>query len=541
MSKKMKAKLESLSDKFDYIKEKEKTQNLILGWKDENNINPLDVVIKFIMDKGLKLYGGLALHEHLKKHKNPIYGSSEFPDYDVFSPNAWDHAKELCNILYNMGFYFVEARSSILNDNKHQTYKVSVDTIYILDLTQSGCEPSKMKYKLCQECGGTLNNKCVSIFNHIPVNDLKSYSLKDNKIYRKTYNYDSDSGLYPKKLFICDPNWLKISMYRELTEPYSNPPRLPKVGMRLEKFNKFFEYESTKCSKEEYNKEVKEYFEKILEYIGIFVKKHKLINYGASAYNFFLKDNKYNFGSLNISDYEVYTDEDADVYYNGLLDELNRNFKDYTFKLQTKNTYWKEIDVYNYTIVGKYKNRRYNNLITFTPAIECIPYIQYNGIRYATIDRLKYILFRAVAIPTIVQLTEANPRNYECLLSNLLKIEKDANKKKPKGKFRRFVGKCIGDELPKITQNLFDRFGSKIRATKKTTNYLNFPKDNYITKSYPMPDDGEKFPYKPAELEVKKYKKIKLIKYKQSKKKSTKRSKKQKYKELNKLRNNEIL
>ena len=68
MSKKMKAKLESLSDKFDYTKEKEKTKNLILGWKDENNINPLDVVVKFIMDKGLKLYGGLALHEHLKKH-----------------------------------------------------------------------------------------------------------------------------------------------------------------------------------------------------------------------------------------------------------------------------------------------------------------------------------------------------------------------------------------------------------------------------------------------------------------------------------------
>ena len=66
---------------------------------------------------------------------------------------------------------------------------------------------------------------------------------------------------------------------------------------------------------------------------------------------------------------------DIDVENFNKLDELNRNFKDYTFKLQTKNTYWKEIDVYNYTIVGKYKNRRYNNLITFTPAIECIPYI----------------------------------------------------------------------------------------------------------------------------------------------------------------------
>ena len=43
----------------------------------------------------MKIYGGLALNELLKKKKYPIYGRSEFPDYDVFSPNAWVHAREL--------------------------------------------------------------------------------------------------------------------------------------------------------------------------------------------------------------------------------------------------------------------------------------------------------------------------------------------------------------------------------------------------------------------------------------------------------------
>ena len=63
---------------------------------------------------------------------------------------------------------------------------------------------------------------------------------------------------------------------------------------------------------EVYNKEVKEHFKPILntEY-GQFVKKFKLINYGASAYNFFIKNNKENFGSLNVSDYEVYTSLDS--------------------------------------------------------------------------------------------------------------------------------------------------------------------------------------------------------------------------------------
>ena len=145
-SKKFKQHLKSKADKFDLFKERRNTKRFLKTWtKDENLPNPFDVTKKFIQEKGLKIYGGLALHELLKKKNNPIYDKFEFPDYDVFSPNAWEHAKELCDRLYDMGFYFVEARSSVLNDDKHQTYKVSVDMIYILDLTQSGCTSLKLK------------------------------------------------------------------------------------------------------------------------------------------------------------------------------------------------------------------------------------------------------------------------------------------------------------------------------------------------------------------------------------------------------------
>ena len=44
--------------------------------------------------------------------------------------------KRISLIDYLMGFYFVDVRSSILNNEKHATYKVSVDTIYVADLTQ---------------------------------------------------------------------------------------------------------------------------------------------------------------------------------------------------------------------------------------------------------------------------------------------------------------------------------------------------------------------------------------------------------------------
>ena len=66
------------------------------------------------------------------------------PDYDVLSPDAWNHAKELADRLHKMGFMFVEARQSVLNDYHHTTYKVSVDMMYLLDITQRGCTPKQL-------------------------------------------------------------------------------------------------------------------------------------------------------------------------------------------------------------------------------------------------------------------------------------------------------------------------------------------------------------------------------------------------------------
>ena len=98
--------LENQAKKFEIKKAKDETSLYKSSWKDEEGLNPFKVVRQFIMDKGLKLYGGLALHEHFKKHDDPLYANYEFPDYDVFSPNAWEHAKELCDILYNLGFAY---------------------------------------------------------------------------------------------------------------------------------------------------------------------------------------------------------------------------------------------------------------------------------------------------------------------------------------------------------------------------------------------------------------------------------------------------
>ena len=505
--------LESIADKLEKIKESKHVKNFSMGWKDNYNISPYEVVKKFIMDKGLKIYGGLALHEYLKKYKEPIYGNDIFPDYDVYSPNAWEQAKELCDILYKLGFYFVEARSSILNDEHHQTYKVSVDMENLLDITQSGCTPIELSAKKCKKCGQTKDKKCFSIFNHIPCMDVNVYRTKQkNTTYTKTFDYENNKSLYPNKLFVSSPDWLKANMFKELTQPFSNPSRFVKVSTRLNKFNKYLKTD-LKC--EDNNLLIKDEFMPILNYIGKFVKKHKLINYGASAYNFFVKGSSKDY-NINIPDYEVYSDnltvysalEDSDIEI--LNKNLKSKFKNFKFIIQEKIMYWKEVDITNYSILSMRNNtNKYNNIITFTQIDACMPYLQYNGVRYATVDTLKYNYLRAISLPQIYQYIEINPKNYNCLLNNLLKVEKEFKKKYPKSKktkFRQFVKKCEGEPLEKIYENLLTRYADKIALTKKTKHKINYPKKGFITKTYPIPTTDEKFPYKPAEMEVKHYK-----------------------------------
>ena len=92
----------------------------------------------------------------------------------------------------------------------------------------------------------TLDNKCFSFFNNIPALDILS---KDKTEYLDTYNYKSGKSKYPKKMFVCSPDWLKISMYLEMTQPLQDPKRLEKVFKRLRMFENEFKY--LKCDKKE--------------------------------------------------------------------------------------------------------------------------------------------------------------------------------------------------------------------------------------------------------------------------------------------------
>ena len=71
----------------------------------------LKIVEGFIKKKKLLLYGGTAINALLPKQDKFYDFSTEIPDYDMYSPNALNDAKELADIFAKEGFENIEAKS----------------------------------------------------------------------------------------------------------------------------------------------------------------------------------------------------------------------------------------------------------------------------------------------------------------------------------------------------------------------------------------------------------------------------------------------
>ena len=309
-------------------------------------------------------------------------------------------------------------------------------------------------------------------------------------------------------------------MYLEMSQPFNDPSRIKKVNNRLNLFESEFNYDLcstpealtntlTESESKFYNNPV---VNKVLLFVDEYITQSKILHYGSKAYNFYIKGHKYQ--SEPVLNYEVYTNEDPDGYYLDLLEKLKNKFTkaDVSFKLSPRIMYWKDIDSDNYDIMYRLGNTNYKHLITFTRSYECMPYIQYNGVRYASFDRIKYNYYRGATLPDIINMCEYIPRNYKCLLKNLLELE-DYLKKKNKtlilsGKFQPFRKECIGGDVDKYYGNLLDIFGNNVKMSKKTKMYIDAPKKGFITKVYPVEKEKIAYVYRPAEKKTKYYNKL---------------------------------
>jgi hypothetical protein len=140
----------------------------------------IKIVENFIKKKNLICYGGTAINNILPKEDQFYDKDVEIPDYDFFTTNALEDAKELSNIYFKEGFTDVEAKAG----QHHGTFKVYV--------------------------------------NYMPIADLTN-------IPKEIYNSLKKESLRVAGILYAPPNFLRMSMYLELSRPAGDTSRWEKV------------------------------------------------------------------------------------------------------------------------------------------------------------------------------------------------------------------------------------------------------------------------------------------------------------------------
>jgi hypothetical protein len=156
------------------------------------------IVEDFIRVKKLVCYGGTAINNILPAQDQFYNKDVELPDYDFFSSKALEDAKKLADNYAKNGYSDVEAKAGV----HFGTYKVFVNFIPVADITQIPAELFK---------------------------SIKRDAIRVNGI------------LY------APPNYLRMSMYLELSRPQGDVSRWEKVLKRLTLLNRHFPMRNPKC------------------------------------------------------------------------------------------------------------------------------------------------------------------------------------------------------------------------------------------------------------------------------------------------------
>lgn len=183
----------------DAVEYSDKLKSMIMNQsKDIEKI--VSLVEKFIKKKQLICYGGTAINNILPKKYQFYDKNVDIPDYDIYSTTPLEDSKELADIYAKEGYPNIEVRTSI-----HEgTYKVSVIFISIVDITY---------------------------MDETTFNNMKKDAVVLNDI---TY---------------APVNYLRMSMYKELSRPNGDISRWEKVFKRLNLLNHSYPLKNKMCDK----------------------------------------------------------------------------------------------------------------------------------------------------------------------------------------------------------------------------------------------------------------------------------------------------
>ena len=186
-------------------KAEEKMGRRIVNSEDIKNI--IKIVEDFLRLKSLICYGGTAINNILPTEDQFYNKEIEIPDYDFFSTNALEDSKELADYYYKQGFTDVEAKAG----QHHGTYKVYV--------------------------------------NYIPVADITF-------LHKEIYDSVKKDAIRVDGILYTPPNYLRMSMYLELSRPAGDISRWEKVMKRLSLLNKHYPITDVNCNVIEFQRDM---------------------------------------------------------------------------------------------------------------------------------------------------------------------------------------------------------------------------------------------------------------------------------------------
>ena len=352
----------------------------------------IKIVEEFLINKKLLCYGGTAINNIIPKQAQFYNREYEIPDYDFFSPNALNDAKELTDIFYAAGYLDVEAKSGVHSG----TYKVFVNFIPMADITS-----------IHKELFDALTKDCVSVagIKYVP------------------------------------PDFLRMSMYLELSRPAGDTSRWEKVMKRLNLLNKHRPMKSDyDCSAIEFQRKMDENGSESEQLYTIvrdtFIDLGVVFfgGYAASLYSRQMPHKERQF-IKKIPDFDVLSE---DIEKTALVVEerlLDANFK------QIKQIHHEAIG----EIVPEHIELRYKNeLLAFIyKPMACHNYntiqIKDSDINVATIDTIMSFYLAFLYAGAIYYYKD----RILCMAKYLFELEQK-NRLSQKGVLKRFVPKCIG-------------------------------------------------------------------------------------------------
>lgn len=188
--------------------EKLKGQKVV---KSDEIINILKILEDYLVKKKLICYGGTAINNILPKYAQFYNKEIELPDYDFFTPNALEDAKELADIYYKAGYIEVEAKSGM----HYGTFKLYVNFIPIADITY---------------------------------------------LYKPLFDAILKEAITIAGIKYAPPNFLRMSMYLELSRPAGDVSRWEKVIKRLTLLNRHYPLNNTmdtlKCTHMDFQRQL---------------------------------------------------------------------------------------------------------------------------------------------------------------------------------------------------------------------------------------------------------------------------------------------